>query len=131
MPRFVILRHDSPRGTHFDLMLERDGTLKTWALPQLPEPGLQIECEALPNHRIEYLDYQGPVSGDRGAVIRADHGLYTVEQESESALGIELVGQNIPLQATLRRCPGESTRWIASFSDQTKNCVPLALPVPG
>ena len=39
VPRFVILRHDSPRGEHFDFMLEAAGVLKTWALPQPPEIG--------------------------------------------------------------------------------------------
>jgi hypothetical protein len=37
MSRFAILRHDSPRGLHWDLLLETGDTLATWALPQVPE----------------------------------------------------------------------------------------------
>jgi hypothetical protein len=52
MPRFVILRHDSPRGVHYDLMLEDGDVLKTWALPQPPEAGVEMVCDALPDHRL-------------------------------------------------------------------------------
>ena len=39
MPRFVILRHDKPRGEHFDFMLEAGDVLKTWALALAPGSG--------------------------------------------------------------------------------------------
>ena len=78
MPRFVILRHDHPRGVHFDFMLEAGGVLKTWALPEPPRPGVEMECEALGDHRLAYLDYEGPISGDRGSVVRWDRGEYAV-----------------------------------------------------
>src|SRR5688572_19690852 len=56
MPRFVILRHEMPldhnRGTHFDLMLEVGGVLRTWSLPELPATGKVVLAEALPDHRL-------------------------------------------------------------------------------
>jgi len=76
MPRFVILRHDAPRRLHFDFLLEVSGGLKTWALPQSPQDGVEMVCEALPDHRQGYLDYEGPVSGGRGTVTRWDWGTY-------------------------------------------------------
>src|SRR5262245_17631602 len=81
MPRFVVLRHETPPGyrrpAHFDLMLEEGGVLRTWALESLPPVGGEpIPAERLPDHRLDYLDYEGPVSGDRGSVSRVDFGTY-------------------------------------------------------
>lgn len=74
--RFVVLEHDSPRGRHWDLMLELEGRLRTWALAAPPDtPGL-IPANALPDHRLVYLEYEGPISGDRGEVHRWDAGAY-------------------------------------------------------
>lgn len=73
MPRFVILEHDHP-VLHWDLMLEADGVLQTWRLAQAPEVGRTIEATALGDHRLAYLDYEGPVSGNRGTVRRWDAG---------------------------------------------------------
>ncbi len=72
--RFVILLHESPRGDHWDLMLET-GTLEnprltTWSLPpqQMPAQNISFICAGtqLPDHRIAYLDYEGPISDHRG-----------------------------------------------------------------
>src|SRR4051794_23553598 len=63
MPRFVLLRHETPAGserpTHFDLMLEHNGVLRTWALSGLPAAGEPLLAEQLPDHRLAYLDYEG------------------------------------------------------------------------
>jgi DNA polymerase Ligase (LigD) len=74
MPRFVILEHDHPE-LHWDLMLEIGAALKTWRLPA-PPPDQPATALALGNHRIDYLDYEGPVSGNRGTVKRWDAGTY-------------------------------------------------------
>lgn len=73
--RFVVLEHDHP-FLHWDLMLETDGTLRTWRLLAEPVGGDPVPAEPLVDHRIAYLDYEGPVSGDRGHVTRWDHGTY-------------------------------------------------------
>ncbi|HOM16797.1 MAG TPA: DNA polymerase ligase N-terminal domain-containing protein [Thermoguttaceae bacterium] len=74
--RFVVLEHDSPRGRHWDLMLELEGRLRTWALAQPPDAPRTIPAEALPDHRLVYLEYEGPISGGRGQVRRWDAGAY-------------------------------------------------------
>jgi len=80
MPRFVILRHETPPGyhrpPHWDFMLEADGVLRTWALPEKPARGLALTVEAIADHRLSYLEYEGEVSGDRGRVARWDWGTY-------------------------------------------------------
>jgi hypothetical protein len=91
MPRFVVLRHVTPPGyprpPHFDLMLEQGGALWTWALETLPAAGGEaVAAERLPDHRLDYLDYEGEVKGERGRVERVDRGAC----EAVSATGGEL-----------------------------------------
>ena len=50
---------------HYDLMLEV-GVLRTWSEP--PVAGVELECRLLADHRLPYLDYEGPISGGRGTV---------------------------------------------------------------
>lgn len=76
MLRFVILHHTGYGDEHWDLMLEKQGTLLTWKLPNDPGGGAKLPIKAIRigDHRPIYLDYEGPVSGNRGTVIRKDSG---------------------------------------------------------
>lgn len=83
--RFTILAHDHP-VLHWDLLLELDeqSPLATWRILDDPGHGSTWRAESLPVHRRVYLDYEGPVSGDRGTVVRWDTGEY--ESEMGAAL---------------------------------------------
>lgn len=76
MPRFVVLSHDWPTP-HFDLLLEAGGVLKAWRL--FAEPLGPVAAEPNFDHRLLYLEYEGPLSGDRGRVRRWDSGTYNGE----------------------------------------------------
>jgi hypothetical protein len=115
MPRFVILRHENQHGTLFDLMLECGGTLKTWALAAPPQNGLEMECQSLADHRLTYLDYEGPISGERGVVARWDSGTYSVEEQTETAWTVRLSGEKIAGRATLRRSADDPNQWRFSL----------------
>ena len=117
MPRFAILIHDSPRGLHYDFLLEAGEVLKTWALPKIPEPGKEIECEALPDHRLVYLDYEGPVPGNRGTVTRWDAGTYSVEIWMNELILVGLCGEKLAGKIELRLVPGQSGRWRLTLHD--------------
>jgi hypothetical protein len=110
MSRYVILRHETRGGVHFDYMLEMGGVLKTWSLANQPAPGVEIDAEVLPDHRIAYLDYEGPVSGDRGSVARWDRGTFEVESQSELELIVRLRGEKLIGQASLRDVPHAQNR---------------------
>jgi hypothetical protein len=94
MPRFVILEHDHPT-LHWDLMLEHDGALKTWRLPRPPGPKQDAAqgAVALPDHRLMYLEYEGPVSGNRGQVKRWDAGTYELVRDDERRWKVRLAGE--------------------------------------
>ena len=74
--RFVILHHRLDDGEHWDLMLEHGGVLLTWQL--LGEPfdreSLPIPARRIGDHRKAYLDYEGPLTYNRGTVRRVDAG---------------------------------------------------------
>lgn len=91
MPRFVILEHDHPT-LHWDLMLEAGGALRTWRLREAPAAGKTVAAEASIDHRPFYLDYEGPVSGNRGNVRRWDAGTYEILAESPDSLTVSLAG---------------------------------------
>ena len=95
MPRFAVLIHDSPRVLHYDFFLEAGKVLKTWSLPRLPEPGREVPCDALPDHRPIYLEYEGPISGGRGTVARWDQGTYSVEVWSDDEIVVQIAGDKI------------------------------------
>ena len=81
MPRYAILRHDVPDGTrHFDLLFERNGVLKAWRWfgPAWPPERFPAEVEEHVDHRPLYLDYEGPLTENRGAVRRVEGGEYEV-----------------------------------------------------
>lgn len=105
MLRFVLLYHDCPpsfgKTSHWDLMLERDGVLQTWSLPALPvawggEAGagdVPIVATRIADHRIAYLEHEGPISGDRGVVTRVDRGEYVVLEEADKVMRVRLRGE--------------------------------------
>ena len=115
MPRYVILHHQCPpddeRASHWDLMLESDDVLHTWALQSAPANEMTIEAERLPDHRPMYLDYEGPISGDRGSVTRWDVGTYELVEETEDRLVVELRGEKLRGRATLDRTSQDDQRW--------------------
>ncbi len=111
MLRFAILRHEDPRGLHWDLLLETGAVLRTWALPQAPAPGVEMAARALGDHRLLYLDYEGPISGERGVVSAWDRGVYRCQQQNDAELVLELSGGRVRGRATLRRVPGTADQW--------------------
>ena len=91
------------RALHWDLMLEWGEGLRTWALASLPQMGAEIAAEELPAHRLAYLDYEGPVSGDRGTVTRWDRGTYSIVHEAADRIEMQWQGSRVAGRAVLTR----------------------------
>jgi hypothetical protein len=118
MPRFVVLRHETSPGTHFDFMVETGAVLKTWALAEPPRPGVEIEATPLADHRPAYLDYEGPISGDRGSVTRWDSGQYTVERQTATQWTLRLAGEKLHGTLTLHCMDQDPHKWFFRFVEQ-------------
>lgn len=71
--RFVVLTHDRPT-LHWDLLIEAGDSCRTWRLLSCPDE-LPVACESIADHRLHYLTYEGPVSGDRGTVTQWTSGV--------------------------------------------------------
>jgi hypothetical protein len=118
MPRFVILCHEFPEGhpraTHWDLMFEWGAALRTWAMAGEPLSAGQIDAEQLPDHRVAYLDYEGPVSGGRGTVTRWDAGDYRLEASTENEIRAVLAGSRLCGRLILKKRDA-SHSWRVGF----------------
>jgi len=113
MPRYVILEHDWPEK-HWDFMLETGPVLHTWKLAAAPQPSIGIPAEKSFDHRLIYLDYEGPISGDRGSVSRWDGGTFETLIEQENRRVFRVLGKR--LQGTVELVNRPETGWQFIFS---------------
>jgi hypothetical protein len=99
---------------HWDLMLEAGAALRTWRLEAPPRSGRPLRATHLGDHRPLYLDYEGPVSGDRGQVSRHDRGTFTWEVDADDRVTVRLLGERLKGQLRLDRvAEGE---WTATYT---------------
>ena len=118
MPRFALLTHDHP-FVHWDLLIEAGETARTWRLLESPArwlkaPAIELAAESIAAHRLMYLDYEGPVSRERGRVARWDHGLAEWLGEGESSVRLRLNGNRLVGELTLERSAAQPL-WSARF----------------
>ncbi|MBI2159349.1 MAG: DNA ligase D [Candidatus Rokubacteria bacterium] len=120
---FVVQKH-AARWLHYDLRLEIDGVLASWAVPKGPsvthgEKRLAVHVE---DHPVEYADFEGVIpEGNYGAgpAIVWDRGWYRLvkdrparEQLERGKLEFELFGFKLRGQWTLARMSGKDRDWL-------------------
>jgi bifunctional non-homologous end joining protein LigD len=120
---FVVQKH-AARRLHYDVRLEMDGVLKSWAVPKGPslraeEKRLAVHVE---DHPIEYADFEGIIPAGNygaGAVIVWDRGWYRLVKDGTPAaqltagrLEVELFGIKLCGRWTLARMGGKSKEWL-------------------
>ena len=91
-------------------MLEQAESLRTWRLAGCPDGVGAIDAEAIDDHRLAYLDYEGPVSGGRGQVRRWDRGEYEAVESTAERVVVRLVGERLRGAVSLERL-GHSSNW--------------------
>jgi hypothetical protein len=116
----VILEHTGSAefkpGVHWDLMLEVDGGLRTWELEAPPSEGFAIRATAIALHRLDYLDYEGPVSANRGSVRRWDSGTYEVLRETADLLVLAIRGERASGRLSLQRDDHDDGMWLVQLN---------------
>ena len=120
---FVVQKH-AARRLHYDVRLEMDGVLKSWAVPKGPslraeEKRLAVHVE---DHPVEYADFEGVIPQGNygaGAVIVWDRGWYRLvkdgapaEQLRAGRLEVELFGVKLHGRWTLARMGGKDKEWL-------------------
>jgi DNA ligase D-like protein (predicted 3'-phosphoesterase) len=88
--RFVVNRHDATT-LHFDLRLEADGVLVSWAVPKGPslDPKAKRLAVQVEDHDLEHLEYEGRSESEDGRVqtkIVWDTGFYQPAEDPGPAL---------------------------------------------
>ena len=98
--------------------------MRTWSIASLPRDWTTLKASTLPfaesntvsaeqigDHRIAYLDCEGPVSGGRGSVRRFDVGTFTIRQQSPERWELDLEGQTLRGLLKLERIGDDDATW--------------------
>jgi len=124
--RFVVQRHRASR-LHYDLRLEIDGVLMSWAVPKGPtlDPDQRRMAVHVEDHPLEYFDFEGVIPKRKygaGDVIVWDWGTYQPEETSDPGAAIRsgelkfrLLGQKLRGRYTLVRIrakDAEEDSWL-------------------
>ena len=80
-PRLYVMHKHAARRLHFDLRMEQDGVLRSWALPKGPPLGsgekhLAVEVE---DHPLAYAEFEGTIPRGEyggGTVMLWDMGMW-------------------------------------------------------
>lgn len=109
---FVIQKH-AARRLHYDLRLELDGVLLSWAVPRGPslDPAVRRLAMRTEDHPLAYADFEGVIPKGQyggGAVIVWDRGTWAPRDEPRAALArgrltFTLHGDKVRGQWTLLR----------------------------
>ncbi|MCZ2860351.1 non-homologous end-joining DNA ligase [Blastococcus sp. VKM Ac-2987] len=102
---FVVQEHRTPRGrtgerVHWDLRLERDGVLKSWAVPKGPplEAGSNRLAVPTEDHPLEYASFAGTIAAGEyggGEVTIWDAGRYATEKWDERHVIVTFAGRRL------------------------------------
>lgn len=127
---FVILLHSGNGPAHYDFLLEGSAMAETWqflddpaalmpssagelggkrARPKAAEKILEIPAKKIQDHRLMYMDYEGPLSRGRGSVRQLDKGTYEMISRSATSLEFRLAGRTMKGIFRLEQAQG---RWI-------------------
>ena len=117
--RFVVQEHHA-RALHWDLRLEHDGTLASWAVPKgIPvDPGENHLAVRTEDHPMEYLDFHGDIPrGQYGAGTMTvwDHGDYETFEWEPGKVVVRFKGERVQGRYALFRTKGKN--WMIHRMD--------------
>ncbi len=132
--RFVVHEHHA-RRLHWDLRLERDGALMSWAVPNgIPQdPSENRKAIHVEDHPLSYIDFQGEIpAGNYGAgrVLIWDHGSYDCEKYTDGKLIVVFHGERLRGRYALFRTRDEKD-WMIHRMDppaEKRETMPEHLP---
>ena len=96
-------------------MFECGDVLRTFACLREPTARQPLPVEQLDDHRLDYLDYEGPVSRGRGDVQQWDCGDFEVLEESLEQWLLDLHGRR--WNGQVRFSADVNHRWMVTFDE--------------
>jgi len=114
LPRFVVHKH-AARTLHYDLRLELDDVLKSWAVPKGPPqtPGVKRLAVAVDDHALDYIDFEGTIpEGEYGAgkVEIWDRGTFDLHKRTDKAIALVFHGKK--LEGDYRLIRTKDKNWL-------------------
>ncbi len=128
--RFVIHEHHA-RRLHWDLRLERDGVLVSWAVPKgIPDtPDQNHLAVHVEDHPLSYIDFEGEIpAGNYGAgqVHIWDHGTYEEGKFRDGEVIVTFHGEHLTGRYVLFRTRGDD--WMIHRMDPPADAEHEPLP---
>ena len=118
MPSFVVHEHHA-RHLHFDVRLEMDGVLKSWAVPKGPSmnPSDKRLAIMVEDHALDYGSFEGVIpEGEYGAgrVVIWDHGTYELVKGTIACGKMELLlkGKKLKGAFAMASMKGKENEWL-------------------
>src|SRR5206468_2376632 len=116
---FVIHRHHASR-LHYDLRLEQDGVLKSWAVPKglPPRPGIMRLAVSVEDHPLEYVTFEGAIpKGEYGGGMmwKFAQGRYQITKQKKDGFYFRL--QSRELNAEYRAHHTKENQWLLERVD--------------
>src|SRR5439155_15659646 len=111
---FVVHRHHASR-LHYDLRLEQNGVLKSWAVPKglPPRPGIMRLAVNVEDHPLEYIHFEGAIpKGEYGGGMmwKFAQGRYEITKEKKDGFYFRL--QSRELNAEYRAHRTKENQWL-------------------
>lgn len=116
---FCVHRHHASR-LHYDLRLEKGGTLQSWAVPKglPPRPGIKRLAVHVEDHPLDYLTFEGKIpKGEYGGgdVWVFALGKYQITKEKKDGFYFRL--QSKEINAEYRTFPTDGKNWLLERLD--------------
>ncbi len=117
---FVVHRHHATR-LHYDLRLEREGVLKSWAVPKglPPRPGIIRLAVSTEDHPLEYVNFEGTIpkgqygGGDMWIFARGKH---EITKEKKNGFHFRLHSGEINAEYRMNRT--RDNEWLLERLDK-------------
>ncbi|HIH32555.1 TPA: 3'-phosphoesterase [Candidatus Woesearchaeota archaeon] len=120
MPRFVVHEHHA-RNLHYDLRLELDNVLKSWAVPKEPPlvAGIKRLAIQVDDHDLSYIGFKGAIEEGygKGTVKIWDKGNYEIESRKEKKLAFILKGRKMKGRYVLLKFEKAKNGWLLFKKD--------------
>jgi len=116
---FVVHRHHASR-LHYDLRLEQDGVLKSWAVPKglPPRPGIMRLAVNVEDHPLEYVNFEGAIpKGEYGGGMMWKFALGRYEITKQKKDGFYFRLQSRELTAEYRTHRTKENQWLLERVD--------------